>query len=149
MSWFRVSSLIFAAWAVVFFFLPGFANELVGIDYVANEHAEDWTQIFGVAALALAVVLNEAHRSASAEVRRVVARGVLAFTLPCALLMTYWQIIPDGPWNRIDIANAVLLYAISYGMFLHADLWARGRLAQLRDILALRGARGGRGGRGL
>ncbi len=133
MSWFRVSSVIFAAWAVVFFFLPGFVNELVGIDYVASEHAEDWTQIFGVTALAFAVVLNEAHRSASVEVRRVVARGVLAFTLPCAILMTYWQVIPDGPWNRIDLANVVILFAMSYGMFLHSDLWERGRLALARD----------------
>ncbi len=87
MSWFRFCSAIFAVWAVVFFFLPAFVNEFVGIDYVTSRHAEDWTQIFGVTALAFAVVLNEAHRSGNAEARRTVARGVLAFTLPCALLM--------------------------------------------------------------
>ena len=127
MSWFRFYSAIFAVWAVVFFFLPRFVNELVGIDYVVNQHAEDWTQIFGVTALAFAVVLNEAHRSANAEVRRIVARGVLAFTLPCALLMTYWQIIPDGRWNRIDLANVAILYIMSYGLFMQSDLWRRQR----------------------
>lgn len=119
MPWFRVSSLIFAAWAGLFFFLPRFVNRLVGRGYVVSEHAEDWTQIFGVSALAFAVVLEEAHRSANAEVRRLVARGVLAFTLPGALLMTYWQLIPDGRWNRLDILNVALLYLMSYGMIVH------------------------------
>lgn len=127
MSWFRFCSAIFAVWAVVFFFLPAFVNEFVGIDYVASQHAQDWTQIFGVTALAFAVVLNEAHRSGNVEVRRVVARGVLAFTLPCALLMTYWQIIPDGAWNRLDIANIVLLGVMSYGLFVQSGLRGRRR----------------------
>ena len=127
MSWFRFCSAIFAVWAVVFFFLPRFINELVGIDYVVSQHAEDWTRIFGVTALAFAVVLNEAHRSANAEVRRIVARGVLAFTLPCALLMTYWQIIPDGRWNRIDVANVAILFIMSYRLFVQSDLWRRRR----------------------
>ena len=122
MSWFRASSVIFALWAVVCFFFPRFTNEFAGVGYVTSEHAEDWTQIVGVFALAFAVLLNEAHRSAHADVRRIVARGVLAFTLPCALLMTYWQIIPDGRWFRLDIANVALLYMMSYGMFLHGDL---------------------------
>ncbi len=129
MSWLRFSSAIFGVWAVVFFFLPGFVNELVGIDYVASLHTEDWTRIFGVTALGFAVVLNEAHRSANADVRRVVARGVLAFTLPCALLMTYWQIIPDGRWNRIDAANVAILYIMSYGLFMSSGLLRKEKAA--------------------
>ena len=129
MSWFRLSSVIFAAWAMVFFFFPRFTNEFAGIGYLSSEHAEDWTQIVGVFSLAFAILLNEAHRSASDDVRRIVARGVLACTLPCALLMTYWQIIPDGRWFRLDVANVVLLYLISWGMFLHGGVWERGRLA--------------------
>ena len=132
MSWFRASSVIFAGWAVVFVFFPRFTNEFAGVGYVTSEHAEDWTQIVGVFALAFAVVLNEAHRSASADVRRIIARGVLVFTLPCALLMTYWQIIPNGRWIRLDIANVALLYMMSYGMFTHAGIWERGRLAPAR-----------------
>lgn len=129
MSWYRLSSVIFAVWAVVFFFFPRFTNEFAGIGYFSSEHAEDWTQIVGVFSLAFAILLNEAHRSASNDVRRVVARGVLACTLPCALLMTYWQIIPDGRWIRLDIANVVLLLLISWGMILHGGVWGRGRLA--------------------
>ena len=123
MSWFRLCSVIFAVWAVVFFLFARFTNEVAGIGYVTSKHAEDWTQIVGLFSLAFAVVLNEAHRSASADVRRIVARGVLAFTLPCALLMTYWQIIPDRRWIRLDIANILLLYFMSYGSFLRSDLW--------------------------
>ena len=132
MYWFRVSSIIFAFWAVVFCLFPRFTNEFAGIGYVTSKHAEDWTQIVGVFALGFAVVLHEAHSSASADVRRIVARGVLAFTLPCALLMTYWQIISDGRWFRLDIANVALLYTMSYGMFLHADLLERGRQVPAR-----------------
>ena len=129
MSWFRMSSVIFAAWAMVFFFFPRFTNEFAGIGYISSEHAEDWTQIVGVFSLAFAILLNEAHRSASDDARRIVARGVLACTLPCALLMTYWQNIPGGRWIRLDIANVALLYLISWGMFLHSGAWERGRLA--------------------
>ena len=132
MSWFRTSCVIFAGWGVLFFFFPGFTNENAGVGYVTSKHADDWTQIVGVFSLGFAVLLNEAHRSAGADVRRIVARGVLAFTLPCALLMTYWQIIPDRRWTRFDIANIALLFMISYGMFLHGRIWERGRLARAR-----------------
>ncbi len=79
MSWFRVSSALFAMWGAVFFFFPRFTNEFAGVGYLTSEHAEDWTQIVGVCCLAFAVLLIEAHRSANADVRRIVARGVLAF----------------------------------------------------------------------
>jgi hypothetical protein len=126
MSWFRVSSIIFAGWAVVFFFFPRFTNEYAAVGYVNSGHAEDWTQIVGLFCLAFAVLLNEAHRSASEAVHRIVACGTLAFTLPCALLMTYWQIMPDGRWFRLDIANIAFLYMMSYGMFLHGGRpWRR------------------------
>ncbi len=123
MSWFRICSLIFAVWAVVFFFFARFTNEVAGIGYATSKHAEDWTQIVGVFSLAFTVLLNEAHRSQNADGRRIVARGLLAFTLPCALLMTYWQIIPDRRWIRLDIANILLLYLMSYGLFLQSNLW--------------------------
>ncbi len=117
MPWFRLSSLIFAFWAVVFCVFPRWSNEFAGVDYVTSGHAEDWTQLIGLFSLGFAVLLNEAQRSASGNVHRVVARGVLAFTLPCALLMTYWQLIPDRRWFRLDILNIALLYLMSYGMF--------------------------------
>jgi len=122
MSWFRLCSVIFAVYAVVFFFFPGFTNEFAGIGYVSSGHADDWTQIVGLFSLAFAVMLNEAHRSGEPDLRRGVARGVLALTLPCALLMTYWQIIPDRRWVRLDIVNVVLLYLMSVGMFLQSEL---------------------------
>ena len=126
MSWFRASSVIFAGWTVVFFFFPRFSNEFAGVGYITSRHAEDWTQIVGLSCLAFAVLLNAAHHSANIDVRRIVARGVLALTLPCAVLMTYWQVIPDGRWFRLDIANVALLYMMSYGMFLHgAFAWRR------------------------
>lgn len=126
MSWFRASSVIFAGWAVVFFFFPRFSNEFGGVGYVTSRHAEDWTQLVGLFCFGFAVLLNEAHRSGNVDVRRIVARGVFALTLPSAFLMTYWQIIPDGRWDRLDVANVALLYMISYGMILHGDYpWRR------------------------
>ena len=125
MSWFRGSAIVFAGWTLVFFFFPRFSNEFGGVGYVASPHAEDWTQLVGLLSLGFAVLLNEGHRSASAAARQIVARGVLACTLPCALLMTYWQLIPDGRWIRLDIGNVVLLYVMSYGMFLHCGLPSR------------------------
>jgi hypothetical protein len=122
MSWFRLCSVIFAFWAVVFFFFPHFTNEFAGIGYVSSGHADDWTQIVGLFSLAFAVMLNETHRSGEPDLRRGVARGVLALTLPCALLMTYWQIIPDRRWIRLDIVNVVLLYLMSVGMFFQSEL---------------------------
>jgi drug/metabolite transporter (DMT)-like permease len=122
-SWFRLSSLVFAFWAVVFVFFPRFTNEFAGIAYGGRTHAEDWTQLVGLLSLGFAVLLNEAHRAKSADVRRIAAISVLSATLPCAFLMTYWQIIPDRQWSRLDIMNILFLYLMSYGMFLHSGLW--------------------------
>ena len=125
MPWFRASSLIFAVWAVVFLFFPHYANEFGGVGYVASKHAEDWTQIVGMFSFAFAVLLYAAHRSANADARRLVARGVLSLTLPCAFLMGYWQVIPERRWIRLDIADIALLLFISYGMFLQGEPWRR------------------------
>ncbi len=125
MSWLRLFAVIFVAWGVVFGALPRFANELVGIDYVVNLHAEDWTRLVGLMMFAPAFLLEAAHRTADPEVRRTIARGVLVFTLPCAVLMTYWQLIPEGRWNRLDVINAVLLYGMSYVLFVEGELIAR------------------------
>jgi hypothetical protein len=64
-------------------------------------------------------------RAANADARRIVARGVLSLTVPCAVLMGYWQIIPERRWIRLDIANIALLCFVSYGMFLQSDLQRR------------------------
>jgi hypothetical protein len=117
MSWFRFSSLVFAFWFVVFFFFPRFSNEFAGVGYTSSGHAEDWTRLIGLFSLGFAVLLDAAHRSASSEVRRSVAYGVVAFALPCALLMTYWQIIPERRWFRLDILNIMALYVMAFGLF--------------------------------
>lgn len=44
MPWFRASSVIFGAWAVVFLFFPRYSNEFGGVGYITSKHAEDWTQ---------------------------------------------------------------------------------------------------------
>ena len=116
MSWFRLSSSVFAVWTVTFFFFPRFSNEFAGVGYVHSPHAEDWTQLIGLFSLGFAVLLNEGHRSARPDVRRAIALGVLAFTLPCALVTSFWQIIPDRRWFRLDILNIALLCLMSYGM---------------------------------
>jgi hypothetical protein len=120
MPWFLASAVIFAVWALVFFVFPGFSNEFGGIGYTRSGHAEDWTQLVGLFSLAFTVMLVEAHRSASADVRRVVARGVLALTLPSVLLLGYWQIIPERRWIRLDIVDIALLCFITYGMYSQA-----------------------------
>ena len=125
MPWFRASSVIFAVWAAIFVFFPRHSNELGGVGYMTSKHAEDWTQIVGLFSLAFAVLLYEAHRSANADVRRTVARGVLSLTVPCALLMTYWQLIPERRWIRLDIADIALLCLISYGMVVQGDVLQR------------------------
>ena len=125
MSWLRLSAIIFLAWGVAFAVLPRFVNELVGVDYVANLHADDWERIAGLLMFAPAFLLEAAHRSSNAELRRTIARGVLISTLGCALLMTYWQLIPDGRWNRIDVINVVLLYGMSYVLLVEGELVAR------------------------
>lgn len=117
MSWYRASSLMCFLWSIAFTILPGLTNRLFGKDYLASPHAEDWTRLFGLSVFVIAFFLNEAHRSSVPELRRSVARGALLFFASCAALMTYWQLIPDGHWNRLDIANVLLLYIVSYGMF--------------------------------
>ncbi|MDP6823904.1 MAG: hypothetical protein QF554_11515 [Dehalococcoidia bacterium] len=125
MSWFRVSAVILALWAVAFVFLPRFSNELFGNDYLVNGHAEDWTRLVGLALVPMAFMLNEAHGSSNPEARRLIARGALIFTVSCGLLMTYWQVIPDPRWNRLDIVNIVLLGVMSYGLYMESALWGR------------------------
>ena len=127
MSWFRASSLVFGLWAVVCVILPGLTKEIAGVGYVRSGHAEDWTQIVGLFCLAFVVLLDQAHRSQDARVRRNVARGVLTFTLPCAFLMSYWQLMPERRWFRLDNGDIVLLFLVSYGMLQHADVGGRAK----------------------
>ncbi len=123
MSWFRFCSIVCAVWSVAFFFLPGLSNDIFAIEDAVGLHAEDWTRLLGLSLFGLAFLLNTANASSNEELKRSIARGVLIFTLPCAAIMTYWQIIPDGRWNRLDIANIVLLCAISYGLLVNTGLW--------------------------
>ena len=102
---------------VLFGGFPHFTNRLAAIGYEPSKHADDWTQLVGLSCLGFAVLLDQAHRSANDVARRVVARGVLAFTVPCVLLMTYWQIIPDRRWTRFDLGNIGLLFIISCVLF--------------------------------
>lgn len=125
MSWFRFCAVVIAIWGIAFFFLPNLANEIFGVDYVKNEAAEDWTQLVGLAMFAIAFLLHTAHRSSDEALRQAVARGALIFILPAALLLTYWQLLPDGPWNRLDLPNAVILWVMSYGLFLQSGLRPR------------------------
>lgn len=122
MSWFRFCSLIFLFWAVVFTLFPRFTNDFAAIGYTRSQHAEDWTQLVGLLSLGFAVVLNGAHRTVNVEARSLIARGVLTCTLLCAILMTFWQIIPERRWTRLDILNISVLYVMSYGMFLKSRL---------------------------
>ena len=117
MPWFRITSFLFACWGVLFAGFPHFTNSLAAIGYDPSRHADDWTQLFGLCCLGFAALLHQAHRSANDVARRVVARGILAFTVPCVLLMSYWQIIPDRRWTRFDIANIALLFLISCVMY--------------------------------
>jgi hypothetical protein len=123
MPWFRASSVIFGAWAVVFFFFPRYSNEFGGVGCITSKQAEDWTQIVGLFSVAFAVLPCQAHRSANHDVRRIVARGVLSLTAPCALLMSYWQLIPEPRWIRLDIANIARLCFVSIGMLWRGGLW--------------------------
>ena len=117
MPCFRITSILFACWGVLFVGFPHFTNNLAAIGYEPSKHADDWTQLFGLCCLGFAVLLDQAHRSANDVARRVVARGVLAFTVPCVLLMAYWQMIPDRRWTRFDIGNIALLFLISCVLF--------------------------------
>jgi hypothetical protein len=116
MSWFRFSSLVFAIWAVVFVLVPGFTNTFATVIHVTSPESEDWTRLAGLLSLGFAVLLFRAH-DAEPKAQRLVAQGVLAATLPCALLMTWWQIGASRRWIRLDLVNVMLLYLISYGMF--------------------------------
>ena len=113
MPWFRIFSVMFACWAILFAGFAHWANSLAAINYVPSRHADDWTLLFGLCCLGFAVLHDQAHRSANDLVRRVVARGTVAFTLSCAVIMTYWQFIPDRRWTRFDILNITALYLIS------------------------------------
>ena len=117
MPWFRITSFLFVSWGVLFAGFPHFTNSMAAIGYEPSKHADDWTRLFGLCCLGFAVLLDQAHRSASEVARRMVARGVLAFTVPCVLLMTYWQILPDRRWTRFDIGNIALLILISCVLF--------------------------------
>ena len=117
MHWFRITSFLFACWGVLFAGFPHFTNNLAAIGHEPSKHADDWTQLFGLCCLGFAFLLDQTHRSANDVARRVVARGVLAFTVPCVLLMAYWQIIPDRRWTRFDIGNIALLFLISCVLF--------------------------------
>ena len=122
MPWFRVSAVVFSLWGVIFFAFPVFANQFAGIGFVGSKHATDWTQLVGLFCLSFTVLLEAAHRSASAELRRIAARSALTLTLPSAVLMTYWQLIPDRQWVRLDILNVVLLLLMSFGFFSQSGL---------------------------
>ncbi len=128
MSWFRFCSIICAIWGVAFSLLPRLGNEIFGNDYVINLHAEDWTRLVGISLFAFAFLLNAAHASPDGELKRNIARSVLIFTLGAALIMTLWQAIPDGRWNRLDIANIALLYLMSYGLFINSGLLRKGKV---------------------
>jgi hypothetical protein len=117
MSWFRLSSFAFVAWGIIFFFFPRFSNQFGGVGYIDSKHAEDWTRLVGLFSMAFAVLLDGAHRSADAGLRRLVARSTLVVTVPSALLLTWWQVIPDRRWIRLDIVDILLLALISYGLF--------------------------------
>src|SRR5688500_18497605 len=127
MPWFRVSSMVFSLWGIIFFVFPTFTNQFAGIGFVGSQHAKDWTQLVGLFCISFAVLLEATHRSASHEVRRIAARSALTLTLPSALLMTYWQLIPDRQWVRLDILNIALLILMSYGLFSQSDLWVAKR----------------------
>src|SRR5207253_10361541 len=113
LSWFRFSALLFAWWSLLFVVFPRTTNRIAAIG-VTTRHADDWTRIVGLFCLAFAFLLEAAHRSTEAALRRVVAKGVLSFTLPCAMLMTWWQLTSDRRWIRLDIADIALLLLVSY-----------------------------------
>lgn len=122
----RLCAIVFAYWAFLFILLPGWSNDFAALSYSPSKHAEDWTQLVGLFSLAFAVLLNEVHRSGNRVAQRIVGLGVLCFTLPCAVLMTYWQLLPERRWIRLDIINILLLCAISCACVLMIRAGARG-----------------------
>ncbi len=125
MSWFRFSALVGIICGSAFTFFPHLSNVIFGINYSGSLHAEDWTRLFGLAIYGLTFIMNAAHNSQSLEFRQSAARGMLIFSLPCAIVMTYWQIIPDGRWNRLDIINIFFLYLMSYGLLMNSGLFRK------------------------
>jgi len=117
MPWFRITSVLFLGWAVLFAGFPHVTNALAALRYVPNKHADDWTRIVGLFCLGFAVLLDQAHRSRNDVARRVVARGVIACTVPCAVLMSSWQLAPDPRWTRFDIGNIALLAITAIVLF--------------------------------
>ena len=113
MSPFRVGSILFAAWGLVFVARPYRANELAGLAYTTTGHTEDWTRIAGLFCLAFAALLESAHRSDGEALRRTTARVVLAFAVPCAVIMAWWQLVPDPRWSRWDLVNVGLLVLLA------------------------------------
>jgi hypothetical protein len=87
--------------------------------------------LFGLTGFSYAYLLNAAHSSTTEEMKRIVARTALIFYVPCVLVMIYWQIIPDGRWNRLDIGNIVILCILSYGMFLNSGFMGKGKAVKL------------------
>jgi hypothetical protein len=127
MSWFLLSALVFGFWGVTFLFFPTLSNEFGGIGFNGSQHAKDWTQLVGLFSFASAYLLGATHRSQIDDLRRVVARGMLVVTLPSAGLMTYWQLIPDRQWLRLDLLNIALLLLMSYGLYTQSNLVLRRR----------------------
>jgi drug/metabolite transporter (DMT)-like permease len=122
MSWFRFASIYAVLCGVAFFFFPRLSNEIFGINYAVSLHGEDWLRLLGLTGFSYAYLLDAAHSSTNEEIKRIAAKTALIFYVPCILIMIYWQIIPDGRWNRLDIGNIVILCILSYGMFLHSGL---------------------------
>ncbi len=117
MPWFRITSILFLGWAVLFAGFPHLTNSLAALRHAPSKHADDWTQIVGLFCLGFAVLLDQAHRSGNDVARRVVARGVIACTVPCAVLMSYWQLTPEPRWTRFDIGNIALLAITAIVLF--------------------------------
>jgi hypothetical protein len=132
MSRFRVCALPFLGWGITFLFFPAFTNEFAGVGYTGSRHALDWTQIVGLFSLAFAVLLNDAHRVVNPDVKRTVARAAITLTLPCAVLMTYWQLLADRQWIRLDIVNVLVLYTIG-AVMLGPSEWLFRRASARRD----------------
>jgi hypothetical protein len=125
MSWFRFSALFGVICGSAFIFFPHLSNVILGINYSGSLHAEDWTRLLGLAIYGLSFIMNAAHISQSMEFKQSAARGMLIFSLPCAIISTYWQIIPDGRWNRLDIINIFLLFLMSYGLLMNSGLFKK------------------------
>jgi hypothetical protein len=112
MPWFRICASLFLGWAVLFAGFPHVTNDLAAINYLPSRHADDWTRLVGLLCFGFAVLLYQAA-TATPITQVIASRAVIAFTLPCAVLMAYWQLIPDRRWTRFDIGNIALLLIIT------------------------------------